>query len=249
MLKQVLKTLLFCGTLILGAEVATAQMLDSSQGGNPPNAMDYLRALNQQENPEGSKANAKTATNVEAETSKDPKADPKTGSAEEAAKKTQTLRDLKAKVVDGNLKMNPPEMAKTQDGSKRGDAGFVKVLKKDEKADPKEDKKFIFLYYSNFKMTRSYAGGLGCRVKFAVMTNFDQRLINLSVKLVWPQMTTSVSFDNVSPNIENYFDYALFGDGCYSMDKIPNIVVNRCRTKGMTQAQCASKIRWLSKSK
>ena len=77
----------------------------------------------------------------------------------------------------------------------------------------------------------------------------DQRLVNLSVKLVWPDMTTNLSFDNVNPNIETYLDYALFGQGCYKMDKIPNIVVNRCRAKGMSQEECAGKIRWLTKSK
>lgn len=242
MSKQFFQTLLVSGALIFSAGVATAQMLDGSQDSSPANAMDYLRALNQKENPEGSKAKLESKTDT-----LDPTKNVTTDSA--APKQPQTLRDLKAKVVDGNLKMDPPKIAKTNDGSKRGDAGFVKVLKKDEKVNPKEDNSLIFLYYSDFKMTRSYAGGIGCRVKFAVMTNLDQRLINLSVKLVWPDITTSVSFDNVSPNIENYFDYALFGDGCYNMDKIPNIVVNRCRTKGLTQAQCAQKIRWLSKSK
>ena len=37
------------------------------------------------------------------------------------------------------------------------------------------------------------------------------------------------------------------GEGCYSMDKIPNIVVNRCRVSKMSARDCASKIRWLRK--
>ncbi len=76
-------------------------------------------------------------------------------------------------------------------------------------------------------------------------SNLDRRLINLDVKLVWPNMTTVVSFANVQPNTQTYYNYALMGDGCYSMDKMPNIVVNRCRVKGMSSAECASNIVWL----
>ena len=31
------------------------------------------------------------------------------------------------------------------------------------------------------------------------------------------------------------------------MDRIPNIIVNRCRVKGLSQQDCAAKIRWLRK--
>ena len=36
------------------------------------------------------------------------------------------------------------------------------------------------------------------------------------------------------PNRPTYVEYALMGKGCYSMDKSPNIVVNRCRGKGIS---------------
>lgn len=156
-------------------------------------------------------------------------------------------KKLQPRIVDGKVKINPIEMPKTTDGSKRGTAAFVPIPGKDGKIDPNEDTSLIFLYYSDFKMTRTYAAGVGCKLRFNVLSNLNQRLINLSVKLVWPEMTTNVSFNNVNPNIENHFSYALFGQGCYNMDKIPNIVVNRCRIKGMTQEDCAKKIRWLSK--
>ena len=109
---------------------------------------------------------------------------------------------------------------KTTDGSKRG-------------------------YVSMNAVDRSIGGQSTCDVRFFVNTNLNSRLINLDVKLVWPGMTTNLSFVDVPPNSPTYFDYALVGDGCYTMDKMPNIVVNRCRVKGMSSAECASKITWL----
>ncbi len=166
-----------------------------------------------------------------------------------ASKKTQTLQELDAKIVNGSIQMNRPALRPTVDGSERGDAGLIRVLKKGEKRNPNEDDRFIFLYYSNFRMTKNYSTGTGCNVRFTLLSNLDRRLNNLSVKLVWPDLTTSISFNDVEPNINTYFDYALFGKGCYNMDKIPNIVVNRCRVKGMTQEECSRRIRWLSHSK
>ena len=113
---------------------------------------------------------------------------------------------------------------KTTDGSKRG---YVSMNAVDDKGN------------------RSIGGQSTCDVRFFVNTNLNSRLINLDVKLVWPGMTTNLSFVDVPPNSPTYFDYALVGDGCYTMDKMPNIVVNRCRVKGMSSAECASKITWL----
>lgn len=161
----------------------------------------------------------------------------------------RVLKAYQPKIINGELHINPLEIPNPTDGSKRGTAAFVPLPDKNGKISKKEKESHIFIYYSNFNMTRNHATGVGCRVRFNVLTTMDQRLVNLSVKLVWPDMTTNLSFDNVNPNIETYLDYALFGQGCYKMDKIPNIVVNRCRAKGMSQEECAGKIRWLSKSK
>jgi len=62
-------------------------------------------------------------------------------------------------------------------------------------------------------------------------------------------MTTTLSFANVAPNTPTAYNYTLMGDGCYTMDKMPNIIVNRCRVKGLSSAQCADKIVWLSDAK
>lgn len=86
-----------------------------------------------------------------------------------------------------------------------------------------------------------------CNVRFNIMTTLDRKLNNLSVRLKWPKLETTLSFISVNPNEQTYLSYTLLGEGCYTMDKLPNIVVNRCRVKNMTQQDCASRIRWLKK--
>lgn len=158
----------------------------------------------------------------------------------------EVLKRLKEKlnprIEDGNLVLNPIDLGKTGDGSPRGTAAFISTDSEDGAEDGN-----IFFYYSNFQIMRTAATGLGCRVRFHILNGLNSRVSNVSIKLVWPGINTPLSFNNVNPNTENYFDYALFGDGCYQMDKIPNIVVNRCRVKGMSQEACANRIRWLTK--
>lgn len=160
--------------------------------------------------------------------------------------KNEVIKRLKEKlnprVEDGNLVVNPIDLGKTGDGSPRGTAAFISTDSKEGAEDGN-----IFLYYSDFKIMRTAATGIGCRVRFHILNGLNNRVSNVSIKLIWPGINTPLSFNNVNPNTENYFDYALFGEGCYQMDKIPNIVVNRCRVKGMSQEACANKIRWLTK--
>lgn len=252
MSKSWVSTLVLSLAIGFNVTIVNAQILDGGETKNtkPPTAMDYLKAVKAAEQKEKlSPADAAAATIVEKDANSDTtKKKPKVTYEQDSTTGAKTLKDLNPKLVDGQIKVNPPALPNTTDGSKRGNTAFIRVLEKDEKPNPKEDLRLIFIYYDQFKITRSFSGGLGCDVKFAVMTNLDERLTNLSVKLVWPGISTSVSFSNVNPSIENYFTYALFGDGCYTMDKVPNIVVNRCRVKGLTQQQCAAKIRWLSKS-
>lgn len=162
---------------------------------------------------------------------------------EEKEEVMERLKKLNPRIKNGNLVLNPIDLGQTQDGSERGTAGFVQISGKEE-----ENAGNIFLYYSNFKIIRSAANGVRCQVRFNVLNGLNSKLSNLSVKLVWPGINTNVSFSNVNPNFENYFDYMLLGEGCYSMDKLPNIIVNRCRVRGMNQEECAGKIRWLAKN-
>ena len=110
-----------------------------------------------------------------------------------------------------------------------------------------EEESLIFLFYKDFKVSRTMGGLVMCDVRFVVMHTLDNKISNLSFRLKWPNMETSLSYNDVEPNTETYFDYTLVGDGCYSMDKIPNVIVNRCRAKGLSQSACANKIRWLKK--
>ncbi len=130
----------------------------------------------------------------------------------------------------------------TEDGSTRGGMAVVEV--NDEGKSRRAEK--IFLYYENYKLSGSMGGTVSCDARFIVLTNLDRKLTSLDVKLVWPGLTTALSFSNVMPNTPTYLDYTLLGNGCYKMDKMPNIVVNRCRVRGMNSADCADKIVWLS---
>ena len=87
----------------------------------------------------------------------------------------------------------------------------------------------------------------GCDVRFNILSNLDRKINQLDIKLVWPGLTMTLSFSNVSPNTQTYYNYALMGEGCYNMEKAPNIIVNRCRVKGMTSSECANKLVWLMK--
>ncbi len=143
-------------------------------------------------------------------------------------------------IPEGELyRLNTP----TVDGSQRGGQAFVEV---DEKGRMKKVSN-IFLFYDQFEITNYISSAAGCNVRFNILSNLDQKITSLDVKLVWPDMTTTLSFSDVMPNTQTYYNYALIGDGCYNMDKAPNIIVNRCRVKGMTAVECANKIVWLSK--
>ncbi len=143
-------------------------------------------------------------------------------------------------IPEGELyRLNTP----TFDGSPRGGKAFVEV---DDKGRMKKVDN-IFLFYDNFKVTNYLASGATCDVRFNILSNLDRKITALDIKLVWPGMTTALSFADVKPNTQTYYNYSLIGDGCYNMDKAPNIIVNRCRVKGMTAAECANKLVWLSK--
>lgn len=111
-----------------------------------------------------------------------------------------------------------------------------------------EDKELILLYMKDFSVYKSPAGQTRCSMTFAVTTTLPTKLSNISYHLKWSNMDTVLSFNNVMPQVENHYNYSLLGDGCYSMDRAPNIVINRCRVKGMSQQVCASKVRWITRA-
>lgn len=108
-----------------------------------------------------------------------------------------------------------------------------------------DDSPKIMLYMRDFKVANNLNGRPSCTMRFYILSSAPEKITNISYRLKWPKMETALSFDDVAPNTPTYFDYALLGNGCYSMDKAPNIIVNRCRIKGMTQRQCADAIQWM----
>ncbi len=135
----------------------------------------------------------------------------------------------------------------TKDGSQRGRAFMGQVVRSRNGNLALADTSSIFLFYDGFRIRRGLSNTVSCDVRFVVLTTLDSKMNMLSVKLKWPNLETSLNFANVPPNRETYFDYTLYGDGCYSLDKIPNVIVNRCRVAGMSSAECAGKIKWLRK--
>ena len=133
----------------------------------------------------------------------------------------------------------------TLDGVKRGRTSIISIV--DDEGKTPESDGYIYLFYSDFKVNRLMSGSTTCDVSFIILSTFDVRLNSLAVRLKWPHMDTPVTFIDINPNQQYKMTYTLLGDGCYSMDKIPNIVVNRCRIKGMSQEDCARRIRWIRK--
>ncbi len=174
-----------------------------------------------------------------------PKVDTNLNITEEEKKEVlDRLEKANFRYSDGALKYNPVfDIPPTEDGSERGTTSFVS-------ADMESDDAFIFMYINAIRMGRSTTLGTTCQVRFILANGLNKKVSNVSVKLVWPKNgMANLSFNDINPSSEIYLDYLLMGPSCYQLDKIPNIVVNRCRVKGMSQAACADKIRWLSKTK
>ena len=131
----------------------------------------------------------------------------------------------------------------TLDGVKRGRTSVVPLIR-DGKTTAEG---YIYLFYSDFSLHKMMSGSMMCDVKFQILTTFDRKLNSLAIRLKWPNMETPLTFIDVNPNQKYHMTYSLMGDGCYSMDKIPNVIVNRCRIKGMTQEECAQRVRWIKK--
>lgn len=137
------------------------------------------------------------------------------------------------------------ELSKSLAGKRGTRAPIRRIYKPGEKRT--EEESLIFLFYKDFDIRQTMSGMIMCDVRFSVLHTLDNKINNLSFRLKWPEIETTLSYNDVEPNTETYFDYTLVGDGCYSMDKIPNVIVNRCRVKGLSQSACANKIRWLKK--
>lgn len=117
-------------------------------------------------------------------------------------------------------------------------------IKKVENKTSEHNEEEIMLFMSNFRISTGLSGQISCSMKFHVYNNLKNKISNISYRLKWPDMETPLSFEDVEPGQALHRSYALLGKGCYSMDKSPNVIVNRCRVKGISQEQCASYISW-----
>jgi len=112
-----------------------------------------------------------------------------------------------------------------------------------------EEEEYIYLYYTNFKIQHTASGEPRCDIRFVLFTSLTTTLSDISLRVSWPKLDTGLQFVNVKPGQKYYYDYGFYGDKCYSMSKLPNITINRCRIKGRTQRDCASMFRLLQRGK
>lgn len=125
------------------------------------------------------------------------------------------------------------------------DAPKVDMVTITDKNGKKLDDQVILIYMKNFNVYRTASKQVRCSVRFALTSTYKEKISNISYELKWPKMATRLSFSDIDPQKEYYIDYLLLGDGCYTMDKIPNVIVNRCRVKNITQEACAASVRWI----
>lgn len=109
------------------------------------------------------------------------------------------------------------------------------------------DDRKVLVYIDDFKVEKGMSGLVRCSMRIYVLNDMTERINNLSLKLIWPEIKTTVQMSRVNPGVRTYQDIMLLGEGCFSMDKTPTIEVNRCRVKGKTQEQCADAVRWFRK--
>ncbi|MFI3242368.1 MAG: hypothetical protein R3Y43_07365 [Alphaproteobacteria bacterium] len=139
------------------------------------------------------------------------------------------------------------EKPKEEKEVKKGDATIERIYSSEEEKEADKNPYVAFLSMDNFRMIKLGSFATNCSMRFVILTNFEENLNALDLRLTWPEIRTSLSFQNVIPNQSTYIEYTLMGEGCYSMSSVPNIEINRCRSKGMSQEDCASTIRWLKK--
>lgn len=156
----------------------------------------------------------------------------KTSVIQQNAVKSNGLQNSESKSSVNSASALPEEMKKPLTNK-------VKQYKIVDGKRVEEEKEAIYFYYKDFKIVRD-TGQLACDVRFVLVTRLAERLTNISMRIVWKKLATRISFSGVEPGVENYRDYRFYGDGCYSLDQLPNVTINRCRLKGRTQKECAS---------
>lgn len=111
----------------------------------------------------------------------------------------------------------------------------------------KDKERSILVYYDNYQVHRGLDEYVRCSVRIYVLNDLVEKISSLGLKIYWPEISTSVQMNQLNPGVSTYKDIMLMGDGCFTMDKVPTIEVNRCRVKGMSQDKCADAVRWYEK--
>lgn len=108
-----------------------------------------------------------------------------------------------------------------------------------------KNKGAIKIYMRDFSVSKTVAGYATCSLKLYVESSLPNAISNISFRLKWPKMDAPFSFDDIAPNATVYHGNVFLGDTCYALDVTPNIIVNRCRIKGMSQQDCTNMIEWV----
>lgn len=103
----------------------------------------------------------------------------------------------------------------------------------------------IEIYMQDFRISKGLSGILSCMMKIYVRSTLATPVSNISFRLKWPELEAPLSFDNLETEKPVFQMHAFAGKLCYTLDRTPNIIVNRCRVKGMSQQECAKHIEWV----
>jgi len=103
----------------------------------------------------------------------------------------------------------------------------------------------IEIYMQDFRISKGLSGILSCMMKIYVRSTLAMPVSNISFRLKWPELEAPLSFDNIETEKPVFQMHAFAGKLCYTLDRTPNIIVNRCRVKGMSQQECAKHIEWV----
>jgi hypothetical protein len=173
------------------------------------------------------------------------------GKTAEKKKPAENLKEPPAEVADRADAEQPRKVIKNFEGrkdEKKYDNSSRKVfhfkmvdgkLQMDD-----DDNRSILVFYDNYQIQKGMDGLVRCTVRLYVLNDLQTRISSLGLKIRWPEISAAIQMDQVNPGVKTYKDIMLLGNGCYSMDKVPVIEVNRCRVKGMSQQACADAVRW-----
>lgn len=112
-----------------------------------------------------------------------------------------------------------------------------------------ETPRSILISYGNYQIHKSFDSMIRCSIRVYVLNDLTERITNFSAQLHWPELSTTIQMNRLNPGVKTYTDIVLLGEGCFNLDKVPTIEVNRCRVKGMTQEQCADAVVWFQGQK